>query len=282
MSEKDDSQTRRRLWIPRVLRLSLEVVKRQWLVLLLLILLFDWAQQVPLGFFPLPRTAWGSHDYGLWELKALRTIGSDLLPWLGSAAVAAVILARTREEKSLLSAIAAGLRAYPTLLPFWLVTAGDDWWNVWFGWMQINHPLSWIEGHFLLLGFAPLALLLAGLLLTAALGLFTPVVVAERRGFVASLRRCWTLMSGSRWPVVALLVMVQGAMIAIDLLYRPVFAILGDPLRQSGLTDAARWFGLAWGLLTSVLGASWWIVVPVCYRELSGASEPADLADVFT
>jgi len=258
-----------RFEIGRVLRRSVSTVRRRWLELLLLTVAFVW------GPWPLVyalvhafHSAWsqGPASFGL-------RAGLNLVEAFGLAAITAVALRERGGSPT--ASLGRVLRALPALLPAWVASDYDIAWRFWAystGLFQKGRLSADVLADFLLL-VAGLELLLA-MAVAAGIGVFYPVVLAERRGPLEAMQRAWLLLRGARWKVVSLY-----------LLYLAAYFVITLP---SVLTTIARGpsgpVGWITGALADAAQSFWWVAVAASYIELREVKEGApydQIAEVF-
>jgi hypothetical protein len=264
----------RGLDVGRALGDAARVVGRRWQAILALTLGAAWAPQAlaVLGF------GWASRTVGLApaDLAAslVLVLAVLVLGLFMRAAVTAIALAPG--EASIGDALGAALAAVPALAPLWLVGAAPEVLRAVV--MRYEAITYAMRGIVVATAAWPLALALALLA-----GVVTPVAVAERRWFGATLARAFRLMSAGRWAFLGLFLVFQ--LLATLATYAASLAlVLGRP----GLGLDIRGFAVANSLATALIGdavqALWAVVVAMCYRQfrrqLDGPT-PGEAADIF-
>jgi len=224
---------------------------------------------------------YGSQDAQAFAVHVAVVLGLIFVRCFSTAAVVSASLARGGNAASAISSV---LLALPTLLPIWLADSWGTIWWLWDSWTGLLVKL--VESQDL--SVPPSSLLLAirfvqtvgPIASVALLGLLSPVVLAERRKLFDGVFRTWRLMSGARWRVVALYVMVTAALFAcasIDGAIQRTF------LRGAPPTTSAT-FGWAMTAVYDCVGALWSVMAASAYLELRRVKEgePAEeVAQVF-
>jgi hypothetical protein len=255
----DDEPTGANLRLGRVISRAFTSIGRRWRPLGFFVLAYlavEWADQA----FVRLRYHAGQHDAALAAGVALY-LGFSLLLWFRDTALTATVLQASSAKASILQALADAVRAFPTLAPFFifanLPSVGQALWRDWFG---VHRSVSDALSYALWSGLGEVAF---ALVVTGCFGVVVPVVVGERQDLVASLRRAWGLLAGSRWRLLVLFVVVMVLAATPSLIATLSYARLGPEARPFLRTElaVAGWIG-------SVLFSTWQVFVSAAYMEL--------------
>jgi hypothetical protein len=118
-----------------------------------------------------------------------------------------------------------------------------------------------------------------------AWGVLVPTVAVEEAGLIPSMKRAWRLLSGSRWRLMAIFVVV----IVIAALPSTLTAVFMRPISDAlhlnvAPRDAFRAELEVASVLGSIVTATWRVMVGVAYLELRRVQEGVvvgDVAEVF-
>ena len=225
-----------------VLARSLDAVRRHWPVLGLL--------TYGLGFLPLLALSLGIHlsyrhghdDPAALAISLARTLAVAFCMHFARATVTSVVV---KPGGGAARALASTIAALPALVPLWLASEYDTFWSYWVAWSWSGDLHGASTAIITRLEMQSLATLLVTLVIAlgsaAALGVLSAVVIAERLTLPSAVIRCWGLMRGNRWRVVALYVLVAAVLILLtfprargcDSLFGRAIPITSSP-RSSG------------------------------------------------
>ena len=136
------------------------------------------------------------------ELTPAMLVVLWLVPTLvGIVAQLTVAILVDRPDGTPRSALAAALAATPVCLISFVIAwlpLGLGMAFAYYGRAAVSAPLA----------LAALLLMISGLYVVIRMFPVAPVVVLERGGVVASLRRCWALTAGNGWQIVVLIIML--------------------------------------------------------------------------
>jgi hypothetical protein len=279
---------RDRLSIPRVTRTATSALAQNWVAIGVITILLAWAPIEAWDLTPWSGLLHLTRPMDRWEAELIRTLA--ILPpgWLAGAAITALVVTKGRPRRRAIDAVVRAAGAFLTLLPYWLVGASTVWGELAAKGYLATRPQSWIKQHLsLALGVEQAAALVPAVLafpFAMAVGILVPVVVAERPGFRASLGRCWSLLTGSRWIFLGLFLMAALTPLLIGLIPIVTWGVVTASLGQrgwghskqyfEGLFLLAEYFGTAVG---SVLIAAAYLEL----RRLHDGPEPDELHEVF-
>ncbi len=217
---------------------------------------------------PAPRLALQGYTV-LWVI-ALIVVGM-FLSFVLSASATHLMIARLRRTRFDLSeALVNGLRALPPLLGTCAILM-----LLFFG-ITLVTLLIWAALAYGVMGDpkSPVGILVAPVLFGAIaivgirLSVLVPVIVVERPGVIASLRRSAELTKGSAWKIFGLLIMAMLAMFAINVVvFATVVAIFGLAVHASPV------FNVAQNVLVSAETVFFWALIAVIYYYLRSAAE---------
>jgi hypothetical protein len=208
-----------------------------------------------------------SYDLAAFGLHAARALAP---PMLQHSALAAVVSASLglRARGGVLGAVRSVFMAAPVLIPAWIAIESDTLLrlsNDWAAWFRLPASASADAAVSLALIAADV---FASVMVTAFVGVFTPVALREQRDFVGSLERSWRLLRGARGKMAGLIVMQVSAAILLDF---GQFALFGW-LR----VGANPWPGsIGDAVLMGLRDIVWGVVVAACYLELRRRYEGA-------
>ena len=258
-----------RLDLGRVIARSFSIIRQRWPVLGFFVLAYLAISWIVRFATPVSRQP-GSQDPQRFAVGVALTIALTCIVWLRTSALIATALAPPSVRRSARGALEGALRAFPTLLPFFVVAALPDF-----------AQTFWVRWS----GFAPNQIAKASLALSAGRtiyalaiaagwGVLIPVVLAEKQGLGPSLARAWQLLSGDRWRFLALYVVasVVGFMPAMIASVIMVPIALGMHVTH-GLADYFRVELGVTGALSVVVNATFQVMVAVAYLELRRARE---------
>jgi hypothetical protein len=221
----------------------------------------------------------GSHDLHIFALYATELFVVTLLDFLWQAAVTAAIILPV-DRASPLEAARRVWASVATLTPVWLISSCKFWYVIWYIWTM--SPSSSVEeivrrSEFVLVVSA--TGVIASFVFIATVGVIVPVLVGERLGFVAGLRRSWTLMQGSRWKVAALYAVSLVVTYAVN---SSESALESAVARTGMLRTIVDWVG---GATEVSLNLAWTALIAASYLELRqarGGVPSEQVAEVFT
>lgn len=267
--------------IGRVLRRSLVVTRERWPTLLTLTFGLQWGAPRVLGLVVHSSYRSGSRDVAGFVLVVALTLANSLIFYISRAALMQCALQPTRES-SPIAAVKSLVAVLPTLAPIWLAQEYATVWRLWSRWTDLgatlirsagaNAILALVEGPILIEAAITLAA-------AAAFGVFTPVVIVERRNLVAALGRAGALLRGARWKFVAIFLLFGVAEIAVS---APQLALqIGRLGPHTIAMQITAWITSA---ASDGVSAFWAVVIAVAYEELRNVREGAPhnrLAEVF-
>ena len=271
--------------VRNVLGRSFGVVRQRWPVLALLTFGLAFAPSLAFRLLVSGGYRRGSHDILAFATSCAETLGILLLAQFSRSAVVGLSLAPNDRGGSL-AALRPVLGMLPTLIAVWLVSDYDTFRGFWFAW---SNPLQGLlSAHrppdiwpVILVGtltsFIPLVV---DLISVSALGVVTPVIIAEQRTLFGALGRTWRLMSGSRWKVLALYLLVFAIGVALS------FPELGLRMAYRASPHSGAYQAVLWGFSAAyeVLDAFFAVMLASSYLELRRLREGApheQLATVF-
>jgi hypothetical protein len=266
--------------IGRVLGRSFATLGERWLTLAVLVLGLHFAVSLTVGLTVKTHYRPGSHDLPSFAAHVGVALGLILVR---SVSAAAVVSASLTPRQNAARAVAAVLGVLPALLPVWLASEYATLWGFYDTWNGLS--AGWIKTQrYEMVGLVALGSGLSGLVIllvsAAAAGVYSPVVLAERRGLAAAFVRAWRLLRGARWRMVALYAMVMTVLIVLAV----VDAAVGASIRMSGQIALYHTFNWAMTAVMDCIGAFWSIIAASAYLELRRVKEgePADeVAQVF-
>lgn len=268
-----------RLDIGRVFGRAFAIIRQRWVVLSLFVAAFF---AIDLAFARFIRIG---DQPGRYDLRTALGIAASLalmcLGWLRDTAVIAVAVQRDRRRLllSLGGALRQALGAFPTVLPFFVLSDSPSlaqWlWREWSGVDLLLAPVRLAELNVMI----ALVELAFAAVITACWGVFVPVAIVEEGGARVSWSRAWRLLSGSRWRLIAIYVVLT---VMTALAVRVAFPIT-ETLHLAGRGYFAIELEVAdW--LSSMVAATWQVMIASTYLELRRVREGVvvgDLAEVF-
>jgi hypothetical protein len=256
----------------RVLGRAFALVGARWGQLLLVAVVIGCLPEAALGWANVQLFAKGATSSPLLFGIALIRSLADLM--LRSAALA-IVLAPAERRPTAGGALAAAVQAVPAMLPFWLLG------------LVPSIPSLLFRGDprlMLAIGWWPwVTTFLIALALVLLVGVFNPVVIAERRGFFGALRRSASLMPGGRGKLLALYLTFEVTCWILLFASWIVGAVgfRGDPSHARTWILVATDVGAA---LERLLFPIWSAISAMAYRELSRMHDglpPDEISDVF-
>jgi len=228
--------------------------------LTLLVVLFYFAPDAVVETLRLRGFAWVIHPGVAW---AGVLAAHFVLVSLCAGATAKLVIDRLDgRPPSLLTALAAGVRAIPVALALILVAEAPELPLLWF-------PASFGPGMALMAVFANFALNLG---LSSFVGLAVPAAAGERRGPVSAFVRAWRLARGARWRLFLLTLIYLVAFVVAQIVASGVAGGSGEV--QAYVVSAAA-------ALTTLVDAA---VTPVAFvqlRRLNDGAQPGAIAGIF-
>ena len=247
------------------------LLRERWGQMLLALVLFGWAPQIAANVAylvagPLAGARSGAGAAG-YVIVGLINAGG---PTVMRAVATAIALAPL--GTSIWQAIGATLRATPALAPIWLISLAPGGAALALQYSIVGVRYAWTVA---LIAW-PL-----GLFIALVLGVYSPVVLAERLGPLAATRRSFELLSGSRWKFLALYLLVQLLAAAprflANLAIGRAIGARGDHVLYSA--------DLIAGILGQDVVVIWWSAVATAvYLELARVRDglaPRDVIEVF-
>jgi hypothetical protein len=281
-------QRRRQLSIPAVFRQTATALAQSWAAIAAITVALAWLPDLAWNLVPWPRFLSLAQPIERIEFHLARNAATLPLEWLACAAITCVVVARSTEGRRPIEACLRAGGAYVTLLPYWVIGASDNWSNLAMAWFFSTKPKPWMRQHLLqatsLEEAALLVPLLLGVLLAVAVGILVPTVMAERRGLTGSLRRSWSLLSGSRWAFLGLLLLVQLAPTLVGLASHPIIEAAGAGQSTQGWAGPKPYIGWSFYLAQCLVSAVGWTALAVAYlelRRLRDGPDPDELQEVF-
>jgi hypothetical protein len=270
------SESPARFEIAKVLARSVATLRERWLTLAALVLGLHFIPSLAVGLMIKRNLRPASYDPAALAIYVAVALGPALLRCFSNAAVASASLSRTR---TLVPAVVSVIAAAPALLPIWLMTQYvmilhlTRIWPYAFGlWAARHHMSGAVFGlGIFLVQFVPF------LVAVAALGVVTPVVLAERRALPAALGRTWRLMRGNRWKVLALYMLVVVGVNLVSLLEPAINALIAGRVEGIWLNETLSW---AMTAILDLMGAFWGALTALSYLELRRVAEGEPLEEV--
>lgn len=273
-----------RLDIGRVIGRAFQLIRRRWATLGAF---FAGYQAIAWGFalFVRPHEQDGRHDPQL-ALSIALYLGFECLVWLRDTAMIATALQTSPANRlaSIADAARAAVRLFPTLAPFFafaeLPSLAETLWRRWTGASQLQ--AAQLSELLLATGFAELAFALVTI---GCWGVVAPVAIVEGGGLWNALARAWRLLSGSRWRLVAIYIVVSVGGAAPAMLAAALTLPFEGALHAAGYSASFLRieFGAA-AFLASIVMATWRVMIAVAYLELRRVREGivvGDVAEVF-
>jgi len=269
----------------RAVGAAFAVLGKRWLALATLYVCLSVAPLIA-GTLLRPTAATVAHDANAFALYCAITVGLIIVGWFRDAAIVSVALQPAQAGSTLWRGLADAASSLPAMLPIWLIADAPAALPLW----MLRTPtkagasLATIGAESLLIAIGTWLL---RVILTVIWGIVVPVVIAERRGTFASVARSVRLMTGARWPFLALYIVTQvvAAIPAILTGFVLAFVIATRGASAASVLQTERLLVLAPVLLAGIVGLVWYVVVATSYREMRRAHDglPADdAADVFT
>jgi hypothetical protein len=262
--------------IRSTLQLSFNLARSEWAWLVLFVAALGIAPSVGSSLFPHGGYRSASHDMQGFILYACEDVAFSMIGYFWPLTVTAMSLER-RGETSPSRALVVALASALTVLPLWLITHLDLFFRLWLRWSDWL-PAGPRPGYNLSLMLISASLLttVINVFALVSVGLVTAVVIAERRDIVGSLSRTWRLMSGTRWKVLALCLLVQ----AVAYLPTFVWTAWRAALRHSLASTAIIFGDWAMFVLGCCVDAFWAVVVAAIYLEIRRVREGVMVGDV--
>lgn len=204
------------------------------------------------------------------------------LGWLRDTALIAVAVQRDRRRLllSLGGALRQALGAFPTVLPFFVLSDSPSlaqWlWREWSGVDLLLAPVRLAELNVMI----ALVELAFTAVITACWGVFVPVAIVEEGGARVSWSRAWRLLSGSRWRLLAIFVVLAVITASPGVLVGFVAFPVTEALHLAGQrsyflieAEVADW-------LSSMVAATWQVMIASTYLELRRVREGVAVGDL--
>jgi hypothetical protein len=266
----------RRLDLGLVIRRTFSTIRQRWR---------------PLGFFVVAYLAliWA---YDLVNPIRYHAGPQDILQLAAMALAFAFVLAASFRDTALTAtavepassqsisrSLSAAATAFPTLALFAVLTeAPNQILKLWERWSRFGARAAGEPTHILgSLLLAELATTVWWLAITAGWGLVIPVVVVERLGLAAALVRAWRLLSGNRWRLLALFVVMDVAGGLPSLLGSGLALWAAETLHRAGLMRTEERIV---STIDVAVFAVWPVMVGVAYLELRRLREGVVAGDV--
>jgi hypothetical protein len=265
--------------IGQVIVSSLVIVRDRWVTLALLVFGVGFTPYLVVGSLGGTDPYTGNHDLRGFAIHAATQLAPALL---GHFTIAAVVRASLgpKDQAGFAAAVRSVLLATPVLLPAWLASECDTFVRLWNDWTQTVLLPTRVGPHLLgVLSLLGLDLALS-VVAVGAVGVFTPVALAENLGLRGTLTRSWRLMSGSRWSLSALYIVLLAAVVFVAV----VEVVAGIWLSPGVAAPSGSVHALANRAIYILIIDFWGVLVTVGYLDLRRLHEgalPDKLAEVF-
>jgi hypothetical protein len=273
-----------KLDLGRVISGGFSVIQRRWPVLGVFVLgslALDWAEDLT----HFVRYKAGSHELPSFAVYIGDSLVLLLVAWLRDIGLTGAAVQPASPRPSVAVSLGAAFRALPTLLPVAIVVALPslipNYWLMWTGFDDGVRVTHFAE----ILIYSSVAATIFWLALAAGWGLLIPVVVVERRRLIPALGRAWNLISGNRWRLLALFVVV-GVIGSLPGILGPIVTLpITEAIHYSGrLADFRSVERLVSRAFEVIVASVWPVMTGVIYLELRRLRDgiaDGDVSEIF-